>query len=388
MKKIYYGLFGWLLCLLACNLEVIDPIVPTKFIVNIGGGGNDFPYDILANADGTFIVAGSSQSTVYGNQAYIAKVAANGELINANEFGWLGDEKAMAIVPTPDGGYILAGQKSNPVTFNINLFIIKVNSDLNQVWADSTGSIDSTELAFGIVAVDNNEYIIGYAQSYVNGGDIMPIKFLRINENGVHKSTNIATDGLITIQDMIRTSDKKIVLAGYDYSTNATVAYLARFEENGTLLWERTYPTTSQKYTLGYGVVEMADKSIVMAGSDQVDVEHDFFTVSYLQNGTQQTNNHWGTPNIADELLAVTKSNDNEIVGMGYTANAGNLQAYISKRNRITGAKIWENQFSESWTQSGDIALCPDGGFIICTAQNQPNANIILVKTDANGEFQ
>jgi hypothetical protein len=95
----------------------------------------------------------------------------------------------------------------------------------------------------------------------------------------------------------------------------------------------------------------------------------------------------WGGAN-ADELLGITRTLDGQVVTLGYSQSfSAKNEIYLSKRKKTDGTEIWVKHFAEQWVQGADVELCPDGGFIICTAQNGANANIILIKTDANGEF-
>jgi hypothetical protein len=389
----YIGGVIWiLLSLSACDLERIELGSGNvkKFNTSVGGNSNDFPLDVLPNADGTYIVAGRTQSFTAdkNNQMYILKVVANGLLVDQNNFGYDGDDWAVAVVPVADGGYVLAGRTTNSLTFDVNIFLVKVNSSLDEVWRNTFGAEDSTELAFGIMTTGTSDFLVGYTQTYSSGGDVMPLKFLRVNANGAKVSTKTGTTGSLTITHMIKTLDGSIVLSGYDYSTGSTLAYIAKFMGDGSYIWSRTYPSVNTNFNPAYGVVEMSDKSLVLAGSDLGGVDHDFLTVQYSEIGMEQSDYIWGGAN-ADELMAITKSTDGEVVVMGYTNSfTSSLEVYVSKRKRSDGSEIWAQHFGNSWTQGGDIELCPDGGFILCTGQNQADADIVLVKMDANGEYQ
>jgi hypothetical protein len=391
MNKLLYVYLCVGMTMFSCDLERIEPNSgnATKFNTSVGGNGNDFPYDVLANADGSFIVAGRTQSFTadMNNQAYIVKVNSSGVLVDQNNFGFAGDDWAVSITPVSDGGYVFAGLTKDPVNFDFNLFLLKVNSSLDEVWRNTFGSSDSNEIAFGIIPTGTSDFMVGYTAQSNLGGTNIALKFLRINANGAKVSNKQGITGNFSMTDMIKTSDNKIVVTGLTFDNN-TQAYTAKFSEDGTYIWSKTYPQTNTNYTTPYGVVEMSDKSLFIAGSDLGGNDHDFMILGYSEIGMELTPFIWGGAN-ADELLAVTKSQDGELVGMGYTTSfTSNSEIYISKRKQSDGSEIWAKHFGDSWTQGADIALCPDGGFIICTGQNQPNADIVLVKTDSNGDFQ
>lgn len=378
----------------ACDLDRIEPSTNTgsKFSTSVGGNSNDFPLDVLPLPDGTYIIAGRTQSFTAdkNNQMYIVKVNAEGILIDQNSFGYDGDDWAVAVTPSSDGGFVLAGRTTNSLTFDVNIFVLKVDSKLDEVWRNSFGSEDSTEVAFGIVSTGTSDFLVGYTQSYISGGNSEPIRFLRINANGAKVFNRTSATPLAVIWKMIKTSDNKIVVTGGDYSQGKTYTYTAKFSEDGSYIWSQTFLSPNQEGEFAYSVVEMNDKSLVIGGYDYPPGSGfpNFLTVNYSEIGMEQDNNIWGGAN-SDEVTAITKSTDGEIVVLGYTNSfSGSLEIYLSKRKKADGTEIWAKHFGDSWTLGGDVELCPDGGFVLVTGQNQPDADIVIVKTDANGEYQ
>jgi len=378
----------------ACDLERIEPSTNTgsKFNTSVGGNSNDFPLDVLPLPDGNFIIAGRTQSFTadQNNQMYIVKVNPSGILIDQNNFGYDGDDWAVAVTPVSDGGFILAGRTTNALTFDVNIFVLKVDSKLDEVWRNSFGAEDSTEVAFGIVPTGTSDFLVGYTQSYISGGNSEPIRFLRINANGAKVFNKTSATPLAGIWKMIKTSDNKIVVTGGEYSQSKTYTYIAKFSEDANYIWSQTFLSPNQEGEFAYSVVEMNDKSLVIGGYDYPAGSGfpNFLTVNYSEIGMEQDNNIWGGAN-SDEVTAITKSTDGEIVVLGYTNSfSGSLEIYLSKRKKVDGTEIWAKHFGDSWALGGDVELCPDGGFVLVTGQNQPDADIVIVKTDANGEFQ
>ncbi|MCC6280544.1 MAG: hypothetical protein IT262_08090 [Saprospiraceae bacterium] len=379
------SLFFWA----ACDLERIEPGGPsgtgTKFSTTVGGSSNDFPNDIITASDGGFVVAGYTQSFGNGNQAYIVKVDKNGAQQWENNFGGAFDDYATAVTASSDGGFVLCGRTWD-VNQNQDLLIVKVNSTGGKVWEKTYGATDSTETAFGIVPVGTGDFLIGYTVS----GGVDLIRLLRVNSNGSKVSDKTVRTGDFGIKKMIKTSDGKIVMAGDKYSTT-TVSYILKLNEDGSYVWENTYPSSAgNNYTPGYGVAELTDKSLVMCSSDLGNntSDHDFNLSAFNSIGGNLWDETWGGAS-ADELFDVARSSDNELGVAGYTASfSGTTEIYLSKRKSIDGSKIWEKNFfaiNNGWVS---MAACSDGGFVVCAAQNQANGDIIIVKTDKDGNYQ
>lgn len=390
-KNLFFPVF----CLLSlffwasCDLERIEPGgssgTGTKFNTTVGGSSNDFPNDIITASDGGYVVVGFTQSFGNGNQAYIVKVDKNGAQQWENNFGGAQDDNAAAVTAASDGGFVLCG-RTQDAALNQDLLIVKVNSTGGKVWEKTYGAPDSTEAAFGVVPVGTGDFLIGYT---ISGGDDL-IRLMRVNSNGSKVSDKTVRMGDFGIKKMIKTSDGKIVLAGDKYGTT-TVSYVLKLNEDGSYVWENTYPGSgANNYTPGYGVAELTDKSLVIGGSDlgPNTSDHDFNVVAFNSIGGNLWDETWGGAS-ADELLDIVRSSDNELGVAGYTSSfSGNTEIYLSKRKGTDGSKIWEKNFiaiNNGWVS---LAACSDGGFVVCAAQSQANADIIIVKTDKDGNYQ
>ena len=77
-----------------------------------GGGAWDQAEAVVLTADGGYALAGMSRSYGPGNQAWLVKTDADGNLEWDKHFGGSDDEWAYGLMQTTDGGYILAGTTS------------------------------------------------------------------------------------------------------------------------------------------------------------------------------------------------------------------------------------------------------------------------------------
>lgn len=391
MKKILLILLPLLLTIPACDLDRIDDNATgnaTKFNTSFGGNGHDYPNDINANTDGTYIVAGSTTSftSASNSDAYLSKVGANGILIWENHYGTPDYDDAQAVIPVSDGGFIICGSAAEPSNSYANIFLVKVNSAGTEVWRKIYGATDSLEVAFGIVPTGSGDFLVGYTTVYIFGTDNpKSIRFLRINANGSKVSDKLGATIDIYPTDMIKASDNSIVVSAV---TDLGQAYTAKFMETGSLIWDQVFPEIGTIYAPSYGVIEMDDKSLILGGSFLGSSDHDFMIISYTEIGMKLEEVIWGGAN-ADELLGITKSQDDEIVVMGYSGSFSvNNEIYISKRRKSDGGELWAKHFGNLTISNGGVEACPDGGFVIFAAQFQSDADIILIKTDPNGNYE
>lgn len=122
----------------------------------IGGSGIDYPRDVKQLADGTYLIAGWSNSNVSGDKTevsnggydyWLVKLNASGEIISQNSIGGAGDESGTYIVPTGDGGFLMgcasdsniSGDKSENNEGLDDYWIFKVTSAILGVSQNNFG---------------------------------------------------------------------------------------------------------------------------------------------------------------------------------------------------------------------------------------------------------
>ncbi|HZV13251.1 MAG TPA: hypothetical protein VFA55_08550, partial [Candidatus Kapabacteria bacterium] len=162
----------------------IDSIGKIQWEKSLGGSDFDMAQKILQTADGGYIVVGYSQSIdgdVTGNHGgkdyWIIKLDANGNIQWEKSYGGTGDDWAISISLTNDGGYVVAGESNSndgDVTGNHggsnDCWIIKLDSVGTLQWQKCYGGTGG-DVAVSISPTSDNGYIfLGYTNS--NDGDV------------------------------------------------------------------------------------------------------------------------------------------------------------------------------------------------------------------------
>jgi hypothetical protein len=149
-----------------------------------GGSGIEVSYDIIATADGAYVVVGNTFSTdgdVSGNHGesdvWMIKISETGDLLWEQTFGGSGFDAAQGVSLSKDGGYIIAGNsKSSDTDLTTNhgendIWLLKTNSEGILEWQ---GSIGGSGLDFGFMAVEtgDRDLLIAGESSSKDFGDI------------------------------------------------------------------------------------------------------------------------------------------------------------------------------------------------------------------------
>ena len=206
-----------------------------------------------------------------------------------------------------------------------------------------------------LVADDGGYYIIGTANLDIYGtGKSGDIYLIRTDENGavLWEKTyggEKAEEGL----SITRTSDGNLLLAGNTNSAGAggADAYLVKVDLDGNEIWAKTFGSPLDEMVFAR---ELADGSLLLWGN-VVDPQ-DF---------------------VADPGLA------------GYDGQAGRSNIYLVKTD-ANGNELWARKFGDknNLIVSGGVEA-PDGGFVVLASLlrfPEPGDDLYLLKVDKNGQ--
>jgi predicted secreted protein len=174
-------------------------------------------------------------------------------------FGGIGDEEGWDIIECSDGGYAIAGQSSSFGAGDMDLWVIRLNSNGDQVWAYTYGGTDHEESYGDIVQCSDAGFIVGaHTRSFGAGSN--DIWVLRIDSTGQHMWNQ--TYGGVNAEycgGIIPCSGGGFAISGTTYSFGLGVSdvWLIRIDDAGNHLWNHTYGGASSEY--GSSVVECTD---------------------------------------------------------------------------------------------------------------------------------
>ncbi|GAB3716883.1 hypothetical protein GCM10027592_58580 [Spirosoma flavus] len=191
-----------------------------------GGSSNELPGSVIALPEGGYVIAGYSASTdgdvTTTHDAFncwILKLDTNGNKIWQKTYGGSYNDRAISIIRTPAGEFVVAGYTSSgdgdvtgyhgtiPPSGDNNFFgdhdfwILKLNREGGLIWQKTLGGFDD-DMATSIALTNNNEYLItGSTQS--PNGDVI----------GYHTPA--------------------------DRYVNQTDAWVIKLDSTGTLIWQK-----------------------------------------------------------------------------------------------------------------------------------------------------
>ncbi len=276
----------------------LDPAGEILWERSFGFSGHDHSYDILQTDDGGFFFIGfldltaaradgytgkGNYATLHGvGEFWCTKIDARGELQWRYYFGGTNNDRAHAVVPAPDGGFVMAGF-SESGDFDItepngsyDFWVVKVQEDGQLVWQKNLGGTGIDTAADITRAADGGYLIAGH--SFSTDGDVSTPKgeadvwVVKLSEAGeflwdasyggaafdAAESITPAADGGFYLTGTTRSSEEDLDNAGEND------LLILKIASDGATEWQRTYGGAG--LDLGFDAVESSDGSLMVVG--------------------------------------------------------------------------------------------------------------------------
>jgi hypothetical protein len=252
-------------------------------------------------------------------------------------------------------------------------------------------SIDWTE--FVRQTSDGGYIVAATAWSFgVGAGDILLIK-TDANGNIQWAKTYGGGDGdgAFSVQ---QTSDGGYIVAGHTYSFGAGDfdIFLIKTDANGNLQWAKTYGGTY--WDDARSVQQTSDGGYIVAGFTVSfgAGNYDFFLIKTDASGNVQwAKTYGGGP--MDEPSSVQQTSDGGYIVAGWTSSFGAYywDIFLIKTD-ANGNVQWAKTYGVTdWDEGYSVQQTSDGGYIVAGSTGPfgvGSSDIILIKTDANGNVQ
>jgi hypothetical protein len=154
---------------------------------------------IRETAQGHLVVCGSRADVPQGwSDGYLLEVDAEGDSLEALVYGTVQDKiifYSMAV--TEDQGFIFAGQIDTSSVYNKDVYFVKTNPDGDVQWSKILGDADS-EFARGVAIADDLGYVAaGYTEDAVTFNRDVYIVKLRSDDAGIEPSRERGATALL-----------------------------------------------------------------------------------------------------------------------------------------------------------------------------------------------
>ncbi len=406
-----------------------------------GGKYADFLYDAVSTLDYGFLLAGASLSQTNpdvqhaGTYDYmLTKYDEDGQKQWTKFFGGKGIDHLKQIIPTFDGGYLLAGIsnsdkngiKSTENIGQFDIWLIKLDINGGIRWQKTLGGQANERIGQIIRASDGGFFIAGSSASedFIPSGNKFssPDLIIKDGENfGAldYWLVKVDSNGQLVWQqtyggrynDMLRQvvelSDGSLILAGNSASPvsgNKTITgkgktdwWVLKTDRNGKVLWQKSYGDTSDDKL--FAMIVLKDGNILLGGNGtpiektKTKNSADIVLLKINPNGDKL----WQTAfdNNGDDFLTnIVQNNDGTLILGAYTAANTKLPLtgkgkddFLLIKTQADGTELWRRSIGTSRKEVlQKIIATRDGGYVLVgssikhTAKGDADSDFLIVK--------
>ncbi|MEL7020541.1 MAG: T9SS type A sorting domain-containing protein [Bacteroidota bacterium] len=300
-----------------------------------GGNSADFGEDIITTDNGGYILTGFSES--FGDDGdldvYVIRTDVDGKVMWERTYDEGFTSHGYAIIAVEDGGFIIAGDSKASPTTKARAYLLKIDENGQLLWSKVYGDEEREHKLLDIVATPTGYLMVGRSE---------------------------------TVDEEINQRD--------------TDVYAIAVDEEGELIWERTYGDDQKQEALA---VTAYDETYIIAGktvSEQTE-STDALLIRIDSDGEIQWQQAYGAGE-TDIAYAVLTTNTDEIVFAGSTG----FNNYLTKLDG-TGEVIWSKSFGGVLgDEAHDMIALPTGEIVIAGISERDAINIDLSLTQVNSD--
>ncbi|WP_107037337.1 T9SS type A sorting domain-containing protein [Brumimicrobium mesophilum] len=277
---------------------------------SFGGSSVDFVSKLLTTSDGNLLIGVDSESDISGNKTvtsrggvdfWVIKVDEQGNELWQKTYGGSGDDYLSDIVELSDGSFILAGSSDSPISGDkteaslgqSDFWIVKIDHNGNVLW-DKTFGGSAIDGANSIVLDDNiivggtsNSPISGNKSEGIYGG--LDIWILKLDSSGALVwDKTLGGDQYESLSDLILLNNRIFAFGNSSSSISGSKTeesrgfddyYITMLDYSGSILMDKTYGGNDLDQLTD--VKLMASGDLVLAGISDSDVSGDVSIPSY-----------------------------------------------------------------------------------------------------------
>lgn len=426
MKNFFTRLF--LLSLLFFHFSYLPAYgqAEVKWDATFGGSADDNLATMTPTSDGGYLLGGYSDSNASGDKTedsradqemgstksvdyWVVKIDAFGQKEWDRTYGGFSQDYLRQVLPTEDGGYLLAGYSWSEATGDRtaaplgreDYWVVKLDASGNKVWDKAYGGSRDDRLTTAVATADGAFLLGGFSNSNVSDtksenprGD-RDFWVIKIDASGnrlwdktyggssadeLH-AINLTTDGgfLLGGRSMSPVSGEKTEAARgewFDY-------WVVRIDASGNKLWDSTFG--GDQNDVLYAIAPAADGGFLLGGDsksgisgDKTEPERgfgdDYWVVKINADGDKLWDKAYGG-NSSDNLFSMLPVADGGFLlgGLSHSdisadrtvANKGFGDRWLVRID-ATGTKLWDtaiggNSFDNLWS----MVATPDGGALL-----------------------
>jgi hypothetical protein len=244
------------------------------------GGEYRNAFTAIKAFDDEFVISGIEGTEDRGDDIWFIGIDGEGELLWSETYGSENRDYCGDFVQDSDGGYLLCGYTYPEPLEPKSGYVIKVNSDHEEVWSRIIGT-DEADGLLSIVKTKEGCAMAGFTGNYVNGGN-SEFYLVSLDHDGELLWTRTyggeRHDPAWTLE---RTPEGGFLIGGFtiSYGVGGDDMYIVRTYRDGEQLWDETYDSNGDDDC--YDVTNCEDGGYALTGRTNDRSRHPAYIVGY-----------------------------------------------------------------------------------------------------------
>lgn len=341
--------------------------------------GPDVAYSVIETSDAYYLTAGYTGFGAGGQDGWLLKLNNSGDTLWSKPWGGTGYDGLHAVIEASDGGYLLVGFTESFGAGGKDVYLIKTDSDGNQVWTKTYGG-SLQDVGYAGCVTSGGYVICGYIDGPFDWtkGDLW---ILKIDESGdtlwTRRYGGVGEDYCISVRSL----SSGYIMSGVNSASGGKDAWLVSIDDAGDTLWTSSFGDAGED--VAYGVNLSHDGGYVITG--YVDgtgawTPGNLWIIKTDSDGNEEWRKTYsaGPENFGFEIHPTTDGG--YVIGGLKGTNSGDL--WILKIDDL-GDTIWTGAWGSVYRENA-LSLYPtsDGGYL-AAGMTMPGAapDLYLVKT-------
>lgn len=211
---------------------------------------NDWARDVIQTSDGNYVIAGTWNDDGWNSKASLRKYDTSGELIWGNIYTNSVANEAYELIETDEGDIVFAGY-SGTQHGAYKFFVVKTDTDGNQIWKKAKNSVGDAILYSICLAPDGNYVAAGFCNSWRSN---LVVKRNAANGNNVWNECIIGEFNVSGIYDITPAHG-----GGYYFIDERS--YLTKINEEGEVIF-------TEQMLGNQAVIELNNGDIIIGGGN------------------------------------------------------------------------------------------------------------------------
>jgi hypothetical protein len=232
-----------------------------------GGPDTESARAILQAADGSIVVAGITElSWNQDEEAWVLKLDQLGNVHWQTAYGGVGDDTAMAVVPTAEGGFAVAGKTEAFGNGGADAWLLKMANDgvihgvCNLGQASKATIINTVVVSVNSSATEEASSIVPADSSATAANTNVDALYLCSTEEAPPFAATYGTEEQERIRDIVQTRDGGYIAA----ARRDGDVWVLKLEASGRVTWQRAYGLAD--YSGASAIEQTTDGGYLLAG--------------------------------------------------------------------------------------------------------------------------